>query len=148
MRYSGKRNGMSKEEELSKYMVLIENYKEQLNSLEMQYSYLQAAIADYTKAKMTLEQLSKTDDGTDVLLPIGGSTFINATAKNTSKVLFDIGGGVVAEKTSDDAIKKIDERIENLQKTQERLSSMAQQIQTEAAEVSDKAQKLLSEEKK
>lgn len=139
---------MTREEELSKYMILIENYKEQLNSLEMQYSYLQAAIADYTKAKMTLEQLIKTDDGTEVLLPIGGNTFISATAKSTSKVLFGIGGGIVTEKTSDDAIKKIDKRIEDLQQTQEKLSSMAQQLQTEAAEVSDKAQKLLAEEKK
>jgi len=139
---------MTREEELSKYMILIENYKEQLNSLEMQYSYLQAAIADYTKAKVTLEQLSKTDDGTEVLLPIGGSTFISATAKSTSKVLFDIGGDIVTEKTSDDAIKKIDKRIEGLQQTQEKLSSMAQQLQTEAEEVSDKAQKLLAEEKK
>ena len=138
---------MTKEEEVSKYMVLIEQYKEQLNSLETQFSYLQAAIADYTKARMTLEQLSKTDEGTDILLPIGGSTFIDATTKNPSKVLFDIGSGVVIEKTSDDAIKKIDKRVEKLQQTQEKLSSMAQQLQTEAAEASNKAQELLSEEK-
>jgi prefoldin alpha subunit len=138
---------MTKDEELSRYMILIENYKEQLNSLDMQYSYLQAAIADYTKAKMTLEQLIKADDGTEVLLPIGGSTFVNATAKSTSKVLFDIGGGIVTEKTSEDAIKKIEKRIENLQQTQEKLSSMAQQLQAEATEISDKAQKLLEEKK-
>lgn len=134
-------------EELSKYMILIENYKEQLASLETQYSYLQAAIADYARAKITVEQLSKTDDGTEIFVPIGGSTFIDATAKNTSKVLFDIGGGIVTEKTSDDAIKKIDKRIENLQQTQEKLLSMTQQLQTEVAEISNKAQKLLSEER-
>lgn len=138
---------MTKEEEVSKYMMLIEQYKEQLNSLETQFSYLQAAIDDYTKARMTLEQLSKTDEGTDILLPIGGSTFIDATTKNPSKVLFDIGSGVVIEKTSDDAIKKIDKRVEKLQQTQEKLSSMAQQLQTEASEASNKAQELLSEEK-
>jgi len=138
---------MTKDEELSRYMILIENYKEQLNSLDMQYSYLQAAIADYNKAKVTLEQLIKADDGTEVLLPIGGSTFINATAKSTSKVLFDIGGGIVTEKTSEDAIKKIDKRIESLQQTQEKLSSMAQQLQTEATEISEKAQRLLEEKK-
>lgn len=138
---------MTKDEELSRYMILIENYKEQLNSLDMQYSYLQAAIADYNKAKITLEQLIKADDGTEVLLPIGGSTFVNATAKSTSKVLFDIGGGVVTEKTTEDAIKKIDKRIESLQQTQEKLSSMAQQLQTEATQISDKAQRLLEEKK-
>jgi prefoldin alpha subunit len=139
---------MTKDEELSRYMILIENYKEQLNSLDMQYSYLQAAIADYTKAKMTLEQLSKANDGTEVLLPIGGSAFVSATAKSTSKVLFDIGGGIVTEKTSEDTIANIDKRIESLKQTQEKLSSMAQRLQAEATEISDKAQKLLAEEKK
>lgn len=138
---------MTKEEELTKYMALIENYKEQLTALDTQYSYVQAAIADYSKAKITLEQLSKADDGTEILLPIGGNTFINATAKKTSKILFDIGASIVTEKTTDDAIKKIDKRIGNLQKTQEKLSAMAQQLQTEAAEASNKAQSLMSEVK-
>ena len=138
---------MTKEEELSKYMAMIENYKEQLNSLDLQAQYLQAAMADYTKAKMTLEQLSKNDEGVEVLLPIGGSTFINAKAKDTSKVLFDIGSGFIAEKTSEDAIKKIDNRMENLQQTQEKISSMIQKLQAEATEISTKAQKIIAEEK-
>jgi len=137
---------MTKDEELTKYMALIEHYKEQMNSIETQFSYLQAAINDYNKAKITLEQLSNTETGAEILLPIGGSTFINATAKNPSKVLFDIGGGIVAEKTSEDAIKKIEKRTEDLQKTQERLFTLMQQLQTEASDVSAKAQKLIEEQ--
>ena len=136
---------MTKDEELSKYMIMIENYKEQMNQLEMQQQYLQAAIADYTKAKITLENLSKTDEKADILLPIGGSTFIDATAKNTKKVLFDIGAGIVAKKTFEDAINKIDERVKSLEQTQEKLSTMMQQLQEEATEVSNKAQALASE---
>ena len=139
---------MTKDEELSRYMAQIEQYKEQMNSLEMQSSYLQAALADYNKAKITIQQLTKEDNGTEMLLPIGGSTYIEGTAKNPSKVLFDIGAGIVTEKTSDDAIKKIDRRIENLQKTQEKLLTMIQQLQEEATAVSSKAQELIAEEQK
>jgi prefoldin alpha subunit len=136
---------MTKDEELAKYMALIEQYKEQMNSIEMQSQYLQAAIADYNKARLTLEQLSNTDTGTEMLLPIGGSTYIDAAAKNTSKVLYDIGGGIVTEKTTEDAIKKIDKRIESLQKTQEKLITTMQQLQSETTEVYAKAQKILAE---
>lgn len=136
---------MTKDEELAKYMALIEQYKEQMNSIEMQSQYLQAAIADYNKARLTIEQLSNTDTGTEMLLPIGGSTYIDAAAKNTSKVLYDIGGGIVTEKTTEDAIKKIDERIESLQKTQEKLITTMQQLQSETTEVYAKAQKILAE---
>jgi len=140
------RNKMTKDQELARYMAQIEQYKEQINQLEMQSSYLQAAVNDYNKAKMTLEQLEKSDNNSDVLVPIGGSSYINATAKDTKKVLFDIGSGIVTEKKVEDAIKKIDIRLEELQKTQDKLSSMLQQLQTEAIEISTKAQKLYEEQ--
>ncbi|MDH7507143.1 MAG: prefoldin subunit alpha [Candidatus Thermoplasmatota archaeon] len=139
---------MSKDEELTKYLALIEQYKEQMNSVEMQSSYLQAIINEYSKVKITLEQLIKIDKKSEVLLPIGGSTYIEASIINPSKVLFDIGAGLIVEKTSDNAIKKIDKRIEDLQKTQEKLYTIMQNLQKEATEVSEKAQKILNEENK
>ena len=96
---------------------------------------------------MTLEQIVKIDKGSEVLLPLGGSTFIEANIKNPSKVLFDIGAGIVVEKTSNDAIIKIDKRIEDLQKTQEKIITIMQNLQNEATEVSAKAQQLMAEEK-
>ena len=116
-----------------------------MESLETQSSYIQAAISDYTRAKMTLEQLEKTEDNLEILLPIGGSTYIDAKANNTSKVLFDIGAGLVTEKKINDAIKKIDDRINDLQQNLEKISSMMQQLQVDATDISTKAQKLYSE---
>jgi len=133
---------MNKDEELAKYMAQIEQYKEQLQALEMQGQYIQTAINDYNKGKVTLNNLENVKDNTDFLIPIGGSTFINAKSSNVSKVLFDIGSGYVIEKNIDEAITKIDKRVENLHKTQESLSSMMDKMQMEAMDVSEKAQKL------
>jgi len=138
---------MTKEEELSKYMAQLEQYKEQINTLEMQSSYIQSAILDYNKAKITLENLNNADKDNNVLIPIGGSTFINAKAADTSKVLFDIGSSIVTEKNYEDAMKKIDERMEDLQKTQENILSMIQKLQNESEEISTKAQKLYQNQK-
>lgn len=139
---------MNKEEELQKNMAIIEYYKEQLRSLELQFSYLQNTITDYTKAKITLEKLSKEKKEADVLLPIGGGAFIDATAKNPAKVLFDVGNGIVIEKTSDEAAEKLGKRITDLQQTEEKISSMAQQLQNGAADASVKVEKILSEQEK
>lgn len=139
---------MTKEEELSQCMYQIEQYKEQLNQLDMQSQYLQSAIMDYNKAKIALEQLEKTDKEVDMLVPIGGGTFLDSKVNNSSKVLVDIGMGYVAEKKNDDAIKKINERIKELEKTQDRLNEMIEQVQSEAAAVSAKAQELMGEGKK
>jgi len=136
---------MTKEEELSRYMAQIEYYKEQMNSLDQQFQFIQAAIADYSKAKITLEELEKTGSNSEILLPIGGSTYIDAKVNNTSTVLFDIGAGLVTEKKVNESIKKIDVRINDLQKNLEKLQTMMQQMQSDATEISVKAQKLYSE---
>jgi prefoldin alpha subunit len=138
---------MTKEDEISKNLSLIEYYKEQLNTVDMQSQFLQAAIADYHKAKMTIEQLDKTEGINDILVPVGTGVFVNASTKDTSKVLIDIGAGVITEKTVDDAIKKIDDRIETLEENQKKLISMAQQLQNEAVELSNKTQRLMQETK-
>jgi prefoldin alpha subunit len=136
------------EEEITKNLALIEYYKEQLNAIDYQTQFMQAALADYYKAKITIEQLQKTDEKSDILIPVGGGSFINGSIKDASKVLVDIGAGLVAEKTIEDAIKKIDERIKNLQEKQERLLSTAQKLHEESDELSQKTQKLVEETKK
>ena len=139
---------MTNEEELSKYMVLIEQFKEQINSLEQQSSYIQAAILDYNKAKITLENIKDTKKENEILVPIGGNTFITAKAADTSKVLYNIGAGYVTEKKATDVIKNINEKIEELQKSQEKVISLIQNIELQANEASEKAQKLINQEKK
>jgi len=136
------------EEEITRNLALIEYYKEQLNAIDYQTQFMQAALADYYKAKITIEQLHKADENSEILIPVGGGTFINGSIKESSNVLVDIGAGLVAEKTIDDALKKIDERIKNLQGKQEKLLSTAQKLQVESDELSQKTQKLVEETQK
>jgi len=136
---------MTKEEEITRNLTMIEYYKEQLGSIDMQAQYLQAAIADFHKAKITVEQLHNAADKSEILIPIGGGTFLNGVLTDHSKVLVDIGAGLVAEKTVDDAVKKIEERIKALQENQEKLTSMAQKLENDATELSQKTQKMMNE---
>lgn len=136
---------MTKDEELQRYMIQIEQYKEQINNLEMQVNYIQSAVAEYNRAKVTVENLEKLEKETDMIVPIGGGAFLNAKPTNSSKVLVDIGAGYITEKSYDDAVKKIESRIEMLEQTQERVQSMMKQMEKEATEISQKAQKLANQ---
>jgi prefoldin alpha subunit len=138
---------MGKEEEITRNLTMIEYYKEQLNSIDMQAQYLQAAVADFHKAKITVEQLHNADDKSEILIPVGGGVFLNGILTDHSKVLVDIGVGLVAEKTVDGAVKKIEERIKTLQENQERLMSMAQKLENEATELSQKTQQMMNDTK-
>lgn len=138
---------MTKEDEIQKNMTLIEYYKEQLQTLEYQFSLIQTTIADQSRAKITLEKLNGVKDESELLLPIGGGAFINAKIMNSSKTLYDVGEGIVVEKSIEDAVNKIDIRIKELQQTEEKISTMAQQIQNELANSSNIVETLLAKNK-
>ena len=137
---------MANDEEISRCMMIVEQCKQQMSQLEMQAQYIQAAIVDYNNAKITLEKLSELETETDMIIPIGGGVFIDATVKKQGKPLVDVGSGIVVEKTYEDAIKKIDERVEEIEKSQVKLEEMMQQIQAQATEADAKAQELMGEQ--
>lgn len=131
---------MNQEEEFQRYATMIDYYRSQLESIENQNSYLHAAIMDYQKAKLTVEKLAETKSGNEMLIPIGGGVFTYATSKKPSKVLTDIGAGIVIEKDPKDALNVIDKRINELKENQQTLNNMSEQIQDQMKEISRKAQ--------
>ena len=136
---------MTKEEEITRNLTLIEYYKQQLESIEVQLQYLQDALSDHQRAKITVEQLHNADENSEILIPVGGGTFVNGSLKNASNVLISIGAGLVVEKTVDEAVAKLDERMKKLQENHEKIIALAQKIQADAVELSQKTQKMMEE---
>ncbi len=139
---------MAQDEELSRLMMMAEQYKEQINQMDMQISYMQQAKNEYNRARLTIENLDKTDKNSDVLLPLGGGSYIDAKVKDSSKILVDIGAGYIAEKKSEGAVKKIENRIDELDKHINRLNEMKTKTEKEASDVYQKAQTLYQQQNK
>ncbi len=136
---------MTKEEEITRNLTLIEYYKQQLESIDIQLQYLQSTLADYQRAKITVEQLNTVDDNSEILIPVGAGTFVNGSLKNTSNVLIGVGAGIVIEKTVDEAVIKLEERIKRIQENLEKMVSLGQKIQSDAEELSRKTQQMMEE---
>jgi prefoldin alpha subunit len=136
---------MTKEEEITRNLTLIEYYKQQLESIDMQLQYLQSTLADYQRAKITVEQLNTVNENSEVLVPVGAGTFVNGSLKNTSNVLIGVGAGIVIEKTVDEAVIKLEERIKRIQENLEKMVTLGQKIQSDAEELSRKTQQMMEE---
>jgi prefoldin alpha subunit len=136
---------MTKEEDITKNLTLIEYYKQQLESIDLQLQYLQSTLMEYQRAKMTVEQLSSVDANSDILIPVGAGTFINGSLKNASNVLIGVGAGIVIEKPVTEALSKIDERIRRIQENLEKMASLGQKIQDDAEELSQRTQRMMEE---
>ncbi len=134
---------MTKEEEITRNLTLLEYYKQQLESIDMQLQYLQSTLADYQRARITVEQLHVVDENSELLIPIGAGTFINGSLKNASNVLIGVGAGIVIEKPVDEAVIKLEERIRRIQENLEKMASLGQKIQSDAEELSHKTQQMM-----
>jgi len=91
-----------------------------------------AAITDLTYANMTLESVEKEKADAELLVPIGGSSYIRVKLADTDKVVVGMGAGVSIEKTLPEAKEIVKERLGELEKTmmsaQQQFAQVAQRI--------------------
>ena len=59
----------------------------------------------------TLDELSKGDKEKELLIPLGSETFLTVKADDVKNVRQAVGAGIVVDKSTDDAIKRLKEQL-------------------------------------
>lgn len=115
------------EQQVQEELVRLDSYRAQLNAMLQQHQYLQASRSDHVRAKESLEGLDQVGDSAELLVPIGGETFLRGAAQPGSKLLIGIGSGVVVELER----PKVEEILaQRLTKIDEASQDLEQQIRT------------------
>jgi prefoldin alpha subunit len=103
-------------------------------TLQQRISMVNAAIADLTYANATLDGIEKEKENVEMLVPIGGSSYVKVKLTDSTKVLVGMGSGVSVEKPLSDAKITLKERLDDLEKTmnaaQQQFSQVAERINT------------------
>jgi prefoldin alpha subunit len=118
------------EEELRRLSVEIRYLEQTAETLQQRVSMVNAAITDLTYASMTLAGIEKEKENAELLVPIGGNSYVKAKLSDTNKVIVGIGAGVSIEKTLVEAKTTLKERLDELERTM----NSAQQQFTQVAE--------------
>jgi len=105
------------EEELRKLSVEMRFLEQTAENLQQRISMMNAAMTDLTYASMTLEDVEKEKEDAELLVPIGGSSYVKAKLANPDKVVVGLGAGVSVEKTLQEAKAIVKERLGELEKT-------------------------------
>ena len=121
-------NRSKEEEELNRLSVEMRYYEQTAEALQQRISMINAAITDLTYANMTLESIENEKDNAELLVPIGGSSYIKAKLANTDKVIVGMGAGVSIEKTLPEAKAIVKERLDELEKTVESAQQQFAQV--------------------
>ena len=127
------------EEELRKISVELRFLEQTAEALQNRISMINAVGTDLSYASTTLESLEKEKESSELLVPIGGTSYIMAKLDNPDKIIVGIGAGVSLEKTRQEAKDIIKKRLEDLDKTR---LSMQQQFTQVAQKINDDREKL------
>ena len=102
--------------------------------LQSRINMVNASLTDLTYANMTLDGIQTEKENAELLVPIGGGSYVKAKLANSDKVIIAMGAGVSMEKTLPEAKTLIKERLEELEKTrnsaQQQFSQIAERINT------------------
>ena len=99
-------------------------------TLQSRIGMLNAAITDSTYANMTLDGVEKEKENSELLVPIGGSSYVRVKLADSDKVVVGLGAGISVEKLLPEAKALLKERLEDLTKSMQ----AAQQQFTQIAE--------------
>ncbi len=113
------------EEELRKLSIEMRYLEQTAEALQQRISMVNAALTDLTYANATLEGIEKEQQNAEMLVPIGGSSYVKAKIADTNTIIVGMGSGVSIEKTLPEAKAALKERLEELEKT---LTSAQQQF--------------------
>lgn len=127
------------EEELRRLGVELRFFEQTAEALQARVNVINAIITDLTYASMALEGLEKEKENSELLVPIGGNSYIKARLVNPDKVIVGMGAGVSIEKTLQEAKEIIKKRLENMEKTR---LSLEQQLAQVAEKISENREKI------
>jgi len=116
------------EEELRRLSVELRFLEQTAEAIQSRINMVNAVITDLTYANTALEGIETEKENSELLVPIGGGSYINAKLENPDKVIVNMGAGVSIEKTLQEAKVIIKKRLENLEKTRTSLQQQFAQV--------------------
>jgi prefoldin alpha subunit len=120
------------EEELNKLSMEMRFLEQTAETLQQRIGMINAALTDLSYANMTLESMENEKENSELLVPIGGSSYIKVKLASNDKVIVGMGAGVSIEKTLPEAKAIVKERLDELERTmnsaQQQFAQIAQRI--------------------
>ena len=123
------------EDELRQLAVEVQVLEQTAATLQERMHMVNAIITDLSISSLALEGIGKEKEGSEILVPIGASSYVRAKLGLIDKVIVGVGAGVSVEKSVDEAKEIVKQRLEELQKTrvsiQQQFSQVAERINSD-----------------
>ena len=122
------------DDELRQMLALMESYKNRTEALSRQVNVLRSTLDEVNMANESIKALIGADEGDEILVPIGASSFMNVKVASNKNIIVGIGSGISVEKNPEDASQYMEanaaELTEALKKTVEALNEVQKALST------------------
>ena len=128
------------EQELRQALSTLEMYKAQAESLAEQQQIVNFSLEEYSRARDTLSKWKDAAEGAELLVPVGGNSFVFAKVADNKKALVGIGTGVTVEKPLGEAITTLETRINELAEANKKITDSLTMLEVRSSQLSQVVQ--------
>jgi len=122
--------------------------QEMIGVIREQIMAMSSAITEYSATISSIKELKGTKVGTEILVPIGSDSFVQAKLNFGGKVKMGVGADVVAERTAEDAISVLEARVAELGKAVEQARGEIEKLDERVETLRPEADEIVSKMKK
>ena len=135
-------NKATLEQEVQTLRSYAAEYSKQFELLSQQLRLIESARAESLASIEALETLAAADGEVSTLLSLGGGVSVRATVLDTKKMLVGIGAGVTVEKSTEEAVSFLRDRIIEMDASGKRLSESLGNLQSQMAAIEQRIQEI------
>ncbi|MFQ5816246.1 MAG: prefoldin subunit alpha [Candidatus Hydrothermarchaeaceae archaeon] len=121
-----------------------ELFKAQIEALKQNLELIDISINELQKVSEGLGVIGSTKDGSEVLVPMGADSFINAKVTDTQNVIIGLGAGVATKKSIAEAKSDIKKRIKGLEEIRNDTKEKLQAALKKFDELTPRVQEIIS----
>ena len=135
--------GQRGRDELNKLAAEAQVYQSQGQQLQQQ---LQSLVSTSAEIHASIEALKNLKQGSnkEVLIPLGSGVLLSAEVKNLEKVIVEVGAGISAEKTIDEAVAILEKRVKGVEETTEKIQKALSEVSSRLQQLDSRAKDLVS----
>ncbi|MCJ7425241.1 prefoldin subunit alpha [Candidatus Bathyarchaeota archaeon] len=132
------------EEELRRLSVELRYLEQTAEAIQSRLNMINAVATDLTYANMALDGLENEKENTELLVPVGGNSYVKAKLENPDKLIVGVGAGVSVEKTLAESRDIIKKRLDDLGKAKLSLQQQFSQVVDKANEDRERVERLMA----
>lgn len=113
-------------------MLVLESYREQLDTLRRQITLVQSSLEESVRARETINKFKDAEEGDEIFVPIGASVFVPAKVTGKKQAIVGVGSRVSVEKRLQDTEDYVNSLVIELQESLKKINKAYSEIQAAA----------------